>query len=172
MIQADEILGPGGRIAARMPQYEHRHQQIEMADAIAHCIAQRKHLVVEAGTGVGKSFGYLVPAILSLAESQESASGGKRRIVVSTHTISLQEQLIHKDIPLLQSVLPREFSAVLAKGRGNYISLRRMQQALNKSDSLFPTRKAWMSWDRSWIGRLAPAMAQRFGFPGCPPGLG
>ena len=119
MIVVEDILGPEGRIAARLPSYEFRSQQMEMADAVAAAIYEKQHLVVEAGTGVGKSFGYLVPAILSLAESQESSSGGKRRIVISTHTISLQEQLMSKDLPLLNSVIPLEFSAVLANGRGN-----------------------------------------------------
>ena len=134
-----EILGDGGLIAKRLESYEERKEQLEMADAVASAINKKNHLIVEAGTGVGKSFGYLVPAILSLQENQESESGGKRRIIVSTHTISLQEQLIQKDIPLLNSVIPLEFSAVLAKGRGNYISLRRLGLALKRSESLFST---------------------------------
>ena len=112
-----DILGASGLIAKRLENYEERQQQLEMAEAVANAIAGKHHLVVEAGTGVGKSFGYLVPAILSLQENQESRTGGKRRIIVSTHTISLQEQLIEKDVPLLNSVIPLEFSAVLAKGR-------------------------------------------------------
>ncbi len=136
-MNSQDILGADGRIARRLESYEERREQLEMADAVAAAIAKKHHLVVEAGTGVGKSFGYLVPAILSLQQNQESKSAGKRRIVVSTHTISLQEQLIQNDIPLLNSVIPLEFSAVLAKGRGNYISLRRMKQALRRSDSLF-----------------------------------
>lgn len=92
------------------------------------------HLCVEAGTGVGKSFAYLAPAILAAT----NPDGGKPpRIVISTHTISLQEQLIRKDLPLLNSVIPREFSAVLVKGRRNYLSLRRMQGALSRGKSLF-----------------------------------
>ena len=138
-MKSQEILGQGGLIAKRLENYEERQQQLEMADAVAAAIAGKKHLIVEAGTGVGKSFGYLVPAILSLQENQESKDGGKRRIIVSTHTISLQEQLIEKDIPLLNSVIPLEFSAVLAKGRGNYISLRRMKKALQRSESIFST---------------------------------
>ena len=138
-MDSQEILGQDGLIAKRLPNYEERRQQLEMADAVAEAIRAKKHLIVEAGTGVGKSFGYLVPAILSLQENQESKDGGKRRIVVSTHTISLQEQLIQKDVPLLNSIIPLEFSAVLAKGRGNYISLRRLKQALKRSDSLFST---------------------------------
>ena len=137
MTVVNDILGADGRIAARLPHYEYRQEQIEMADAVAEAIEQKQHLVVEAGTGVGKSFGYLVPAILSLAESQESSTGGRRRIVISTHTISLQEQLMSKDLPLLNSVIPLEFSAVLAKGRSNYVSLRRLGQAVRKADGLF-----------------------------------
>ncbi len=136
-MNSQDILGANGLIAKRLKNYEQRQQQLEMAEAVANAIAAKNHLVVEAGTGVGKSFGYLVPAILSLQENQESKTGGKRRIVVSTHTISLQEQLIEKDMPLLNSVIPLEFSAVLAKGRGNYVSLRRMRQALKRSDTLF-----------------------------------
>ncbi len=136
-MNSHDILGPGQLISKRLANYEHRVQQLEMADAVANAIAKKKHLIVEAGTGVGKSFGYLVPAILSLAENQESKDGGKRRIVVSTHTISLQEQLLSKDIPLLNSIIPLEFSAVLAKGRGNYISLRRLKKALQRADSIF-----------------------------------
>ena len=138
-MNSNEILGDGGRIAQRLENYEQRQQQLDMADAVAQAIANKTHLVVEAGTGVGKSFGYLVPAILSLQDSQEKEDEGKRRIVVSTHTISLQEQLISKDIPLLNSVIPLEFSAVLAKGRGNYLSLRRLSRALKSSDSLLET---------------------------------
>ena len=138
-MDSQEILGQGGLIAKRLENYEERKQQLQMADAVASAIRKKKHLIVEAGTGVGKSFGYLVPAILSLQANQESKDGGKRRIIVSTHTISLQEQLIQKDIPLLNSVIPLEFSAVLAKGRGNYISLRRLRQALQRSESLFST---------------------------------
>lgn len=137
MTVVNDILGADGRIAARLPNYEFRHEQIEMADAVADAIQDKQHLIVEAGTGVGKSFGYLVPAILSLAESQESSTGGRRRIVISTHTISLQEQLMTKDLPLLNSVIPLEFSAVLAKGRSNYVSLRRLGQAVRKADGLF-----------------------------------
>ena len=98
MLSANEILGPGGRIAARLPNYEHRREQLDMAEAVDRAIHERHHLVVEAGTGVGKSFAYLVPAILAAAGQQKSESrqseAPSRRVVVSTHTISLQEQLI------------------------------------------------------------------------------
>ena len=139
MLTVEEILGPDGLIAKRIPGFEHRPQQIQMAEAVASAMATPNHLVVEAGTGVGKSFGYLVPAILSLGQNQSSEVEEKdrKRIVVSTNTISLQEQLMAKDIPLLNSILPIEFSAVLAKGRSNYMSKRRLNSALKKSKSLF-----------------------------------
>src|SRR5712692_2006089 len=117
------ILGPRGAIAGRLHDYEARPQQLDMAEAVARAIAEHRHLMVEAGTGVGKSFAYLVPAIQAAVADKEC------RVVVSTHTISLQEQLIHKDIPFLQSVMPQEFKAVLVKGRSNYISLRRLRGA-------------------------------------------
>src|SRR6516162_11702437 len=124
------ILGPDGSIAQRLPNYEPRPQQLDMAEAVAQAITDKHHLMVEAGTGVGKSFAYLVPAVLAALAEKEC------RVVVSTHTISLQEQLIHKDIPFLQSVLPRPFSAVLVKGRGNYLSLRRLRVAQQRVRSL------------------------------------
>ncbi len=130
-----DILGPGGRIAARLKNYENRSQQLAMAEAVTAAIQKPGHLVVEAGTGVGKSFAYLVPAILAAAPTPDKKPG--RRIVISTHTISLQEQLIQKDLPLLRSVMPVEFSAVLVKGRGNYVSLRRLDTALARGASLF-----------------------------------
>jgi ATP-dependent DNA helicase DinG len=136
MPSANEILGPGGRIAARLPRYEHRRQQLDMAQAVARAIRGPHHLVVEAGTGVGKSFAYLVPAILATV-GQPGSDEMPARVVVSTHTISLQEQLIEKDLPLLRSVMPQEFSAVLVKGRGNYLSLRRLQNALSRAAGLF-----------------------------------
>ncbi len=130
-----DILGPGGRIAKRLKNYEHRGEQLAMAAAVAAAIARPGHLVVEAGTGVGKTFAYLVPAILACASTPDKKP--QRRIVISTHTISLQEQLIQKDLPLLRSVMPVEFSAVLVKGRRNYLSRRRLDNALARATSLF-----------------------------------
>ncbi|MFK7735890.1 MAG: ATP-dependent DNA helicase [Pirellulaceae bacterium] len=142
-LESKNILGPEGSIARRLSNYEMRPQQLQLADAVAEALRSERHLVAEAGTGVGKSFAYLVPAILhatadqkedfSEADEEEQAS---RRIVISTHTISLQEQLIDKDLPFLNAVIPREFSSVLVKGRGNYISLRRFQTALARSTNL------------------------------------
>ena len=96
-----------------------------MAEAVERNLDAKGHLLVEAGTGVGKSFGYLVPAIRRILERRE-------RVVVCTHTISLQEQIFDKDVPLLKAVIPDEFTTVLAKGRANYLSLRRLRIASEK----------------------------------------
>jgi ATP-dependent DNA helicase DinG len=125
------ILGPGGAIARRLGDaYEARPQQIEMAAAVERAFAEKHHLLVEAGTGVGKSFSYLLPAI-------DFAVRNHKRVVISTHTIALQEQLIDKDIPLLQSVYPDEFTAVLVKGRSNYLCQRRLKLARQRQNYLF-----------------------------------
>ncbi|HZZ73197.1 MAG TPA: helicase C-terminal domain-containing protein [Pirellulales bacterium] len=132
-----DILGPDGRIAARLPHYELRPEQLQMADAVHAALHAKRHLIVEAGTGVGKSFAYLVPAILATTESAGDGPPPFQRVVLSTHTISLQEQLLQKDLPLLRSVMPQEFTAVLVKGRGNYLSLRRLETAERRASSLF-----------------------------------
>lgn len=165
MLTPDDLLGPDGRLAARLAGWESRPQQLEMARLVAEAIRERRHAVVEAGTGTGKSLAYLIPAVLAATADQvepvraSRPAGGEaadpdadwdgdepagaapaarpRRVVISTHTIALQEQLIDKDIPLVAAVMPREFSAVLVKGRGNYLSLRRLQLALERSGSLF-----------------------------------
>jgi ATP-dependent DNA helicase DinG len=124
------ILGPGGAIAKRLRNYEARPEQLAMAQAVARAIERPGHLVVEAGTGVGKSFAYLVPAILAAVTL-------KKKVVVSTHTISLQEQLLKKDLPFLRSVMPLEFTAVLVKGRSNYISLRRLEAGAARAEATF-----------------------------------
>src|SRR5947208_3226586 len=129
-MSTESILGPNGLIAARLPQFESRPQQLKMAQAVADAIQHKRHLMVEAGTGVGKSFAYLVPAVLAALANRDC------RVIVSTHTINLQEQLIHKDIPFLQSVMPQEFRACLVKGRSNYLSLRRLSVAQQRAGSL------------------------------------
>jgi ATP-dependent DNA helicase DinG len=130
-MSSHEILGPKGVIAGRLEHYEARGQQLDMAAAVEDAIADRHHLMVEAGTGTGKSFAYLVPAILSAAGNKEN------RVIISTHTISLQEQIVHKDIPFLQEVMPKPFGAALVKGRTNYLSRRRLRVAQQRAGSLF-----------------------------------
>jgi ATP-dependent DNA helicase DinG len=130
------ILGPGGDVAKRLGNYEPRPQQLNMAEAVARAVAEPHHLMVEAGTGVGKSFAYLVPAVLAALADKNC------KVVVSTHTISLQEQLVRKDIPFLQSVLPEPFNAVLVKGRSNYLSLRRLRVAQQRMATLLAEPQA------------------------------
>lgn len=129
-IDVDHLLSPDGAIARRLPGFESRPQQLEMAAAVERALAEKQRLIVEAGTGVGKSFAYLIPAIKQIVSSEQ-------RVVVATHTINLQEQLIERDIPLLNAVIPEEFSSVLVKGRSNYISLRRLKLASERQDRLF-----------------------------------
>lgn len=116
------ILGRGGPVAARLATYEDRPQQARMAAEVDRVMREGGRLLAEAGTGVGKSFAYLVPAVAAAASRGE-------RVVIATHTIALQEQLLGKDVPFLSGILPEEFSVVLAKGRGNFLCLRRMELA-------------------------------------------
>ena len=132
-MSAVDILGRNGRVAKRLPGYEVRPQQLDMARAVAHAFQNGVHLLVEAGTGVGKSFAYLIPAI-----ERVMSQGG--RLVISTHTIALQEQLISKDIPFLRSIFDDKFSAVLVKGRSNYLGIRRLARASGRQGLLFDTR--------------------------------
>ena len=125
------IFAEGG-LLAKARNFEYRPQQQEMATAIARALEEERHLVVEAGTGVGKSLAYLVPATLFAVEQ-------KKKAIISTQTINLQEQLLHKDIPILKKVLPIEFEAALMKGRQNYLCPRRLERALAQATELFTT---------------------------------
>jgi ATP-dependent DNA helicase DinG len=117
-----EIFGPEGLIARAHPEYEYRPGQIQMAEAVMRAFEDKHHLIVEAGTGTGKTLAYLVPAVAS-------ALGGRGRVIVSTGTKNLQEQLMEKDIPFLQSILPKKFTATYMKGRNNYVCLTRLGRA-------------------------------------------
>ncbi len=121
----EEIFGKNGLIAKYHKNYEYRGGQIKMAEAVLRAFEQKKHLIVEAGTGTGKTLAYLVPAVAA-------ALGQKKRIIISTGTKNLQEQLMEKDIPFLQKVLPKKFSAAYMKGRSNYACLYRIQKAENQ----------------------------------------
>lgn len=117
-----EVFGPDGLIATAHPEYEYRPGQVEMARAVMRAFEEKRHLIVEAGTGTGKTLAYLVPAVAA-------ALGGNGRVIVSTGTKNLQEQLMEKDIPFLQSVLPKPFAATYMKGRNNYLCLNRLARA-------------------------------------------
>ena len=130
----NHIFGMEGFISQGLNGYEYRPQQLEMAKAVADAFRADEHLIVEAGTGVGKTFAYLIPAI-------DLALSAGETVVISTNTISLQEQLIKKDIPFLQKILPFSFTAVLAKGRSNYLSRRRLNSLLTYERGLFDTKE-------------------------------
>ena len=117
-----EVFGPDGLIAKAHHEYEYRPGQIDMAQAVMRAFEEKRHLIVEAGTGTGKTLAYLVPAVAA-------ALGGNGRVIVSTGTKNLQEQLMEKDIPFLQSVLPKPFAATYMKGRNNYLCLNRLARA-------------------------------------------
>jgi ATP-dependent DNA helicase DinG len=137
--QVEAIFSPTG-ILSKAKNFEFRPQQQEMAVAVARALQNGEHLAVEAGTGVGKSLAYLVPAILF-------AVARKKKAVVSTHTINLQEQLTEKDLPMLAAVLgslpePLKFNFTMLKGRANYLCTRRLHKAMQQSGNLFTSSEA------------------------------
>jgi DNA polymerase-3 subunit epsilon/ATP-dependent DNA helicase DinG len=123
---AVRLIGPGGSLAERRG-YEYRETQEQMARAVAQSLERGGRLLVEAGTGVGKTLGYLAPLAIWI----ERGSG---RAVVATHTITLQEQLATRELPALQPHLPRPLGWAMLKGRSHYISLRRFQRHLRRGD--------------------------------------
>src|SRR5258706_14059271 len=132
--QVEEIFSPKG-ILSRSKNFEFRPQQQHMAVAVARALENREHLAVEAGTGVGKSLAYLIPGILYAVAS-------KKKAVVSTHTINLQEQLTQKDLPILARIMPVKFAFTMLKGRANYLCTRRLQKALQQAGNLFTSSES------------------------------
>ncbi len=120
------VLGPDSKLSGTLTEYEVRPQQARMLDCIATAFNRDEIAVVEAPTGVGKTLAYLLPAI-------EWATRNRERVIVSTRTINLQEQIVERDIPMLQKCIEQKFSAVLVKGRSNYLCPRRLERALSES---------------------------------------
>ena len=129
-----EFFSDGGKLG-KAKGYESRPGQAKMAERVAEIIEDRKHLVVEAGTGTGKSLAYLVPAAYAAQELGKKA-------IISTYTIHLQEQLFGKDVPIVQSLVPFEFTAALLKGRQNYLCPHRLKKAQQHQGDLFATGQA------------------------------
>ena len=140
-----DVLGRGGVLSRRLDGYRERKQQLDMADAIADAFQRSAHLMAEAPTGTGKSLAYLVPAVLG------PVSQG-RKVVIATHTIALQDQLVEKDLPLLAASLPIEFTVAKALGRTNYLGLRRLGLALADAPTLVADdpRTAALTRIRHW----------------------
>ncbi|NVJ08065.1 ATP-dependent DNA helicase [Myxococcus sp. AM001] len=135
----DSLLGPGGALEVALPAYEHRPEQLQMARAVERAFAERSYLLAEAGTGTGKTLAYLVPALLS-----------GRRVVVSTATKTLQDQIFFKDLPLMREKMGLRFEAAYLKGRSNYLCLHRYdafskepQFGSREESRYWPKLKAW-----------------------------
>ncbi|MEM7115803.1 MAG: helicase C-terminal domain-containing protein [Chloroflexota bacterium] len=122
------LIKPGGNFSHYFPNFEFRPQQVDMLESVAEAFNNAEHLLIEAGTGTGKSMGYLLPSVFWAVENG-------RRVVVSTNTINLQDQLMSKDLPLLQDLLPFEIRTAIRKGRSNYLCTRLFQQMRHSGPS-------------------------------------
>ncbi len=166
-LDIEEVFSARGLISKAFAQFEERPEQAQMAGAVHKTLLDGRHLVVEAGTGVGKSFAYLIPAI-------KLARQYARKVLISTFTITLQEQLINKDIPFLKNCIPGRFTplensqspcnpqkrksltgftAVLAKGRGNYLCKRRLEFTLRRQRLLFDKSASELTMINDWARR-------------------
>ncbi len=142
MTELADLFAAGGALSAKIPGYKSRPEQLEMAEAIADAIQQRRHFVAEAGTGTGKTFAYLIPAILS-----------GRKIIVSTGTKNLQDQLFNKDLPLIRSILSVPFQAALLKGRANYLCRYRLESTLESGGGYSKSDAADINRINRWAGK-------------------
>lgn len=139
MVDLADLFGPDGALAARLPGFRHRAQQQAMAERIAAVMAERQVLICEAGTGTGKTFAYLVPALLS-----------GRKVLISTGTRNLQDQLYHRDLPLVCQALGVPVRAALLKGRGNYLCRHRLTLALDDPGRQNPELRTQLHQVRDW----------------------
>ncbi|MBK8984180.1 MAG: DEAD/DEAH box helicase [Ignavibacteria bacterium] len=130
----NEFFSETGILSEHFENYEYRFSQESMSNYIFETLENKKHIFIEAPTGIGKSFAYLVPSIYF-------AKKNNKKVIVSTYTINLQEQLLNKDIPFLQKVLPVEFKAGILKGRNNYLCPKRLARAMESSNTLFETEE-------------------------------
>jgi len=150
------IFSESGLLAGTA-NFEFRPEQQQMACAVARTLAGGEHRVIEAGTGVGKSLAYLVPSILH-------AVAARKKAIISTHTINLQEQLIYKDIPFLKQTLPVEFDAAILKGRQNYCCATRLDRAIRQAGNLFsPEKQRELERIREWSQTTADGTLSDFG---------
>jgi ATP-dependent DNA helicase DinG len=138
----EALLGPRGRLSQVLPGWEHRPEQLAMAREVERAFEERRVLVAEAGTGTGKTLAYLVPAALS-----------GRKVVISTATKTLQDQLFHKDLPLVQKGLGLDIRATLVKGRANYLCLHRLERAEREPSLLGPGADEAFAQVHAWAAR-------------------
>ena len=138
----DELLGADGPFARELPNFAPREAQQTMARAVQQAIAGRETLIAEAGTGTGKTFAYLVPALLS-----------GERVIISTGTKTLQDQLYFRDLPKVRSVLGTRLKTALLKGRANYLCLYRLDQTVREGATFERTQAAQLATIRAWSAR-------------------
>lgn len=139
-----KLIQPGGRLSQNLKGFEVRPQQKAMMQGVLEAYQDKAIALIEAGTGIGKSVAYLIPAILHAAKTGE-------RTVISTNTITLQEQLIQKDIPMVLKALGLDVKAELVKGMGNYLCLRKYEEALGESQLLLPEESEELSRMEGWL---------------------
>lgn len=142
--EASTFFENGGLLAQASDNFEHRPQQIKMQKIISNAFLNENHGIIEAGTGTGKSFAYLLPALLWAYENQ-------CRVLVSTNTIALQEQLYHKDIPFLKDCLNYDFPVALSKGRSNYLCMRRFEQYQRQANTVMWSEKIFIAQLIYWL---------------------
>src|SRR5690606_12902195 len=140
----EEIFGPGGVLERGHPRYEFRPSQLEMARAVLSAISRRKHACIEAGTGTGKTLAYLVPSLMS-----------RRRVVISTATKNLQDQLFFKDLPLIQKTLFPALKATYLKGRQNYLCLKKLSDQTGQSTLFQSTADEKLEQIAAWSCQTA-----------------
>jgi ATP-dependent DNA helicase DinG len=153
----EEVFGPEGKLANCFRDFENRPQQMQMAQAVRESLEKKQHLAVEAGTGIGKSFAYLVCAI-------DAAIRQKYKVLISTFTITLQEQLVNKDIPFLAKALGGTFSASLARGRNNFLCLRRLEFARRKQQGLFDASMDELLRINAWASQTKEGLFNELDF--------
>ncbi|MGM0507994.1 MAG: helicase C-terminal domain-containing protein [Fusobacteriota bacterium] len=146
-VEIDEYFDKKGKLSQNFENYEYRHEQFEMAKVVEKALNEEKKAIIEAGTGTGKTLAYLIPTLAWALKND-------RKLVVSTNTINLQEQLVKKDIPISRGVLDKDFKRVLVKGRGNYLCLRKVKniEKLNLDD-LNNAQKKELENITNWAGR-------------------
>jgi len=143
--EVTSILEPGGPFQKGFPDYEHRSEQVEMLRAATRAISDGRHYMIEAGTGIGKSLAYLIPSAIWATKNQQ-------RVVISTNTINLQDQLISKDIPLLLDTLDLNCRASVLKGRSNYLCPHHLE-TLRKSKPKNPDEMRVLAKILVWLER-------------------
>lgn len=144
LAEIEKMFLPGGMIARGLNIYQERKQQVKMTKAVGKAFQQQRHLLIEAGTGVGKSLAYLVPAVCWALSREE-------KVVISTHTIALQEQLLRSEIEFLRQVFDVSFKATVLKGRSNYICLAKWKNQTNNRSAISWPLKLFLARISLWL---------------------